>query len=170
MSSEKIAVAWAGDMLWWLICAMSYNRGFGAKRRKGATQKPAKWWLFCVFAWRPFAPPGKDTTNRRRKGDVWKCRTFVWRGERSPCENTKKSPFCGFSCGAFSPFRPETIIRHGTNQPPYVIGGSDCFGYGEKTCMFMGAFKPNETLLMPVAWHCSCCRLDDPFNLLNFFL
>jgi len=23
-------------------------------------------------------------------------RTFVWRGERSPCENTKKSPFGGF--------------------------------------------------------------------------
>ena len=50
-----------------------------------------------------------------------KCRTFVWRGERSPCENTKKSPFSGFSRGAFSPFRPEnTIIRHGTNQPPYL--------------------------------------------------
>jgi len=49
-----------------------------------------------------------------------KCRTFVWRGERSPCENTKKSPFGGFSRGAFSPFRPEnTIIRHGTNPPPY---------------------------------------------------
>ena len=49
-----------------------------------------------------------------------KCRTFVLRGERSPCENTKKSPFGGFSRGAISPFRPEnTIIRHGTNQPPY---------------------------------------------------
>ena len=30
-------------------------------------------------------------------------RTFVWRGERSLCENTKKSPFGGFSRGAFSP-------------------------------------------------------------------
>jgi len=49
-------------------------------------------------------------------------RTFVWRGERSPCENTKKSPFGGFSRGAFSPFRPEkAIIRHGTNQPPYYL-------------------------------------------------
>ena len=48
-------------------------------------------------------------------------RAFVWRGERSPCENTKKSSFGGFSRGAFSPFRPEnTIIRHGTNQPPYL--------------------------------------------------
>jgi len=31
-------------------------------------------------------------------------RTLVWRGERSPCENTKKSPFGGFLRGAFSPF------------------------------------------------------------------
>jgi len=47
-------------------------------------------------------------------------RTFVWRGKRSPCKNTKESPFGGFSRGAFSPFRPEnTIILHGTNQPPY---------------------------------------------------
>jgi len=30
-------------------------------------------------------------------------RTFVWRGEKSPCENTKTSPFGGFSRGAFSP-------------------------------------------------------------------
>jgi len=49
-----------------------------------------------------------------------KCRTFVWRGERSPCENTNKSPFGGFSRCAF--FCPEnTIIRHGTNQPPYIL-------------------------------------------------
>jgi len=49
-----------------------------------------------------------------------KCRTFVWRGERSPCQNMKLSPFGGFSRGAFSPFRPEkAIIRHGTNQPLY---------------------------------------------------
>ena len=51
-----------------------------------------------------------------------KCRTFVWRGEKSPCEKTKKSPFGGFSRGAFSPFRPEnTIIGHGTNHPPYFL-------------------------------------------------
>ena len=48
-------------------------------------------------------------------------RTFVWRGERSPCENTKKSPFGGVLRGAFSRFRPKnTLIRHGTNQPPYT--------------------------------------------------
>jgi len=45
-------------------------------------------------------------------------RTFVWRGEKSPCENTKKSSFGWVSRGAFSLFDPEnTLIRHGTNQP-----------------------------------------------------
>jgi len=29
--------------LWWLICAMSYKRVFGAKTEKVATRKPAKW-------------------------------------------------------------------------------------------------------------------------------
>jgi len=47
------------------------------------------------------------------------CRIFAWRGERSPCENTTKSPFDGFSRGDLSRFRPEnTFIRHGINQPP----------------------------------------------------
>jgi len=47
-------------------------------------------------------------------------RTFVFRGDRAPCENTKKSPFGAFSRDAFSSFRPEnTIIRHDTNQTPY---------------------------------------------------
>ena len=37
-----------------------------------------------------------------------KCRTFVWRGERSPCENTKKPKFGEFSRGDLSRFRGET--------------------------------------------------------------
>jgi len=36
-------------------------------------------------------------------------RTFLWRGERSPCENSKKSTFGEFSRGAFSP-------RNGDNK------------------------------------------------------
>jgi len=43
---------------------MSYKRVFGAKTRKVATRKPAKRWFCRVFAWRPFAPPGKDQTPR----------------------------------------------------------------------------------------------------------
>jgi len=47
------------------------------------------------------------------------CRIFACRGERSPCENPPKSPFGWFSHGDLSRFRPEnTLIRHGTNQPP----------------------------------------------------
>ena len=93
-----------------------------------------------IFAWRGERSPRKNTTHGDfdgfSRGDLSprqikirqtggekathkKCRTFVCRGESSPCENAKKSPFGGFSCGAFSPFRPgNTIIRHGTNQPP----------------------------------------------------
>ena len=52
---------------WWLICAMSYYRVFGAKRRKGDTRKPTKWWIFRVFAWRPFAPPHESTTLFMRR-------------------------------------------------------------------------------------------------------
>jgi len=56
--------------IWWLIvlliCAMSYKRVFGAKRRKVATRKPAKWWLFRVFAWRTFAPPHGSTRHSMR--------------------------------------------------------------------------------------------------------
>jgi len=39
-------------------------------------------------------------------------RTFVWRGERPPCENTNKSPFHGFSRGAFSPRKHDNTTWH----------------------------------------------------------
>ena len=82
------------------------------------------------------------------------CRIFAWRGERSPRENPPKSPFGGFSRGAFSPFRPEnTIIRNGTNQPPYVFVDNDCDDVGirlfrnfvtvasiESTCTYFNYF------------------------------
>ena len=94
---------------WWLICAMSYFRVFGAKRRKGATRKHYKWWLFRVFAWRPFAPPHESTTlfMRRifasslsylclagRKVATWKpakitiWRVFAWRPFAPPGKDT----------------------------------------------------------------------------------
>jgi len=47
------------------------------------------------------------------------CRNFAWRGERSPRKNPPKSSFGGFSHGDLSRFRPlNTLIQHGTNQPP----------------------------------------------------
>ena len=63
-----------------------FSRGafsrFRLAGRKIATRKPAKWWFRRVFAWRPFAPPGKDTTNRRRKGDAWKVSYFRVAGRK----------------------------------------------------------------------------------------
>ena len=88
--------------LWWLICAMSYYRVFRAKRRKGATRKPAKWWLF-VFSHGDLSP--RHTNVRHLSCVAFSppvCRIFAWRGERSPCENTKKSPFGVFSRGDLS--------------------------------------------------------------------
>ena len=85
-------------LLWWLICAMSYYRVFGAKRRKGATHgdlspRHTKVRHVSCFA---FSPPV--------------CRIFAWRGERSPRENTKKSSCSGFSRGDLSPRQAK--IRH----------------------------------------------------------
>jgi len=62
--------------VWWLICAISYKRVFGAKTRKVARRKSTKWWFWRFFAWRPFAPPGKDTTHSRRKRNAWNVAYF----------------------------------------------------------------------------------------------
>jgi len=69
-------------LLWWLICAMSYKRVFGAKTRKVATRKPAKWWFWRVFEWRPFASPGKDTTNNSPKRNAWNVAYFCVAGRK----------------------------------------------------------------------------------------
>jgi len=96
--------------VWWLICAMSYKRVFGLKTRKVATQKLAKWWGWRVFAWRPFVPPGKDTTNSSRKRNAWNVAYLRVAGRKVAMRNTKKSPFGGFSRGDLSPRHPK--IRH----------------------------------------------------------
>jgi len=95
--------------IWWLIYTMSYKRVFGAKTRMVATPKTTKRWFCRVFAWRPFASPGKDTTNSSRKRNacnvayfrvaglkvalrkhekvtIW--RVFVWRPFASPGKDT----------------------------------------------------------------------------------
>ena len=75
--------------IWWLICAMSYKRVFGAKTRKVAMRKTAKWWFWRVFAWRPFAPPGKDTTNSSRKRNL-ECRVLSCSGAKGRHAKTRK--------------------------------------------------------------------------------
>ena len=50
----------------------------------------------------------RQTVAENATHGMW--RTSVWRGEKSPCENTKKSPFGGFSRGAFLCFCPENTL------------------------------------------------------------
>jgi len=67
-----VTARWFGsNWLWWLICAMSYKRVFGAKNAKGHHAKTRQMVILWVFAWRPCAPPGKDTTNSSRKCNAW---------------------------------------------------------------------------------------------------
>ena len=88
------------------------------KRERSPRENPLKG-DFVGFSHGDFSPRQAKIRQTVAENATQMWRTFVWRGERSPCENTKKSSFGGFSRGALSPFRPEnTIIRHGTNQPP----------------------------------------------------
>jgi len=59
----------------------------------------------------------RQTVAKNATHGKWR---FFGGGAKSPCENTKKSPFGGFLSGDLSRFRfDNTLIRHGTNQPPY---------------------------------------------------
>jgi len=64
----------------------------------GAKGRHAKWWLFRVFAWRPIAPPGKDTTNR---------------GKNAKGRHAKTNQMMTFSCFRKQPFAPpHKSMRH----------------------------------------------------------
>ena len=91
-------------ILWWLICAMSYKRVFGVKTRKVATRKPAKWWFWRVFAWRPFASPGKDTTNSSRKHNAWNDAYFRVAGRKVAMRKHKQVNI--WQVFAWRPFTP----------------------------------------------------------------
>jgi len=78
---------WMHCFVWWLICAMSY------KRRHVVILAGFRMATFRLAKIRQTV--AENAT-----------RTFVWRGERSPCENTNKSTFGGFSRGDLSRFRP----------------------------------------------------------------
>jgi len=69
----------------------------GVKGRHGKTrqinEKHEKVVIWRVFAWRPFAPPGKDTTNR---------------GENAKGRHAKTRQMMTFSCFRMATFRPTT--------------------------------------------------------------
>ena len=96
--------------LWWLILAMSYYFVFGAKRRTGATRRPAKWWL-RVFAWRPFAPPHESTTLFMRClfASCSSYRCLAWRkvAMRKPVKITISRVF---RVATFRVFAPKTRL------------------------------------------------------------
>ena len=79
------------SVVWWLIFAFRIIVFSG---RKG------------VKAPRENQPNGVFSPRHTKERDIpcvavsaTVCRIFAWRGERSPWENTKKSPFGGFSRG-----------------------------------------------------------------------
>jgi len=92
-------------------------RGENAKGRHAKTHQRVMLAGFRVATCRPARQryDKQEAKRRHMKSVVLSCG-----GRKVAMRNTKKSPFGGFSRGTFMPFRPEnTIIRHGTNQPPY---------------------------------------------------
>ena len=64
-----------------------------------------------VFAWRPFAPPGENTTDGRRKLATYKCVVSSPGGAKGlPRENPPNGDFFAFSHGDLSP--RHTKVRH----------------------------------------------------------
>ena len=98
--------------VWWLICAMSYKRVFGAKTRQMLT--------FSGFRKATFRPATrKYATFHALRFRLLFVVSLPGEANGRMCENPTKSPFGGFSRGDLSRFRPEnTFIRHGINQPP----------------------------------------------------
>jgi len=83
--------------------------------RKVATRKHANWWFWRVFAWRPFATSGKDTTNRRRKGDAWPVSYVRVAGQKVAMRKHDKTTICrvfAWRLFAFSPRKHYNTAWH----------------------------------------------------------
>jgi len=81
------------------LCVLTCFRGENAKGRHA---KPAKRWFCRVFRWRPFASPGKDTTNSSRKRNAWNVAY-----DRVAGRKTRKSHhLTGFRVVTFRVFAP----------------------------------------------------------------
>jgi len=94
--------------VWWLICAISYYRVFGAERRKAPRENTPNG-NFFGFSHGDLSP--RHTKVRRFSCVAFLppvCRIFARRGERSPRENRPKSPFSGYLRGNLSPRKAKT--------------------------------------------------------------
>jgi len=89
---------------------MSYKRVSGAKTRKVATHNSPNGDLGGFYHGDLSPRQAKIRQTEAENATHGMSRTFVWRVEKSPCENTKKSPFGGFSRGDLSPRQAK--IRH----------------------------------------------------------
>ena len=84
----------------------------GRKRERSPRETPPKG-NFVVFSHGDLSPrQAKIRQTVAENATHGMSCTFVWRGERSPCENTKKSPFGGFLRGAFSPRKHDNTTWH----------------------------------------------------------
>jgi len=102
---------------WFLPCRISVFSG--RKRERSQRENPPNG-DFGGFSHGDIRPRQAKIRQTVKHATHEMSRTFVWRGEKTSCTTTKKSPFGGVLRGAFSHFRPEnTLIRHDTNQPPY---------------------------------------------------
>jgi len=59
-----------------------------------------------VFAWRPFSPPGEDTTDGRRKHATYKCVVYLHGGAKG--RHAKTRQMVTFSCFRMATFCPAT--------------------------------------------------------------
>jgi len=84
---------------------MSYKRVFGAKRRKGATRKPAKWSLLREFAWRPFFPPHESTTLHVSPFRLLFVVSLPGGAKGRHAKTRKRHHVAGFRVAAFRPAR-----------------------------------------------------------------
>ena len=121
-----------------------FSRGscsrFRLAGRKVATRKPAKWWFWRVFAWQTFAPPGNDTTNRRRKGDAWKVSYFRETGRKVAMrKHDKVTIWRVFAWRLFAPktreYEMAQISHHSGNLKTYGTAVSFIMCVILKTCI-----------------------------------
>jgi len=104
--------------IWWLICAMSYYRVFGAKRRHAKTLQKVTFSSFRMATFRPAI----------RKYDTFHASPFrllffvsLPGGAKGRHAKTRQNHLLAcFRVATFRVFAPEnTFIRHNINQPPY---------------------------------------------------
>ena len=82
----------------------------GRKGERSPRENPPKG-VFVGFSHGDLPPrQAKIRQTGGEKAKHAKCRTFVWRGERSPCENTKSDHLEGFRVAPIRLFAPKTRL------------------------------------------------------------